>query len=105
MVQCQDQPGFVVNRILLPMINQAIYALESELASAEAIDIAMKLGGSFPMGPLALADFIGLDTCLAILQTLYAEGKNLTFPPCELLVQKVNQGRLGKKTKHGFFTY
>lgn len=104
-VQCQDQPGFIVNRILLPMINQAIYALESGLASAEDIDVAMKLGSGVPMGPLALADFIGLDTCLAILQTLYAEGKNLTFPPNKLLVQKVKQGQLGKKTKQGFFTY
>jgi 3-hydroxybutyryl-CoA dehydrogenase len=104
-IQCQDQPGFIVNRILLPMINQAIYALESGLASAEDIDTAMKLGGGFPMGPLALADFIGLDTCLVILQALYYEGKNLTFPPSELLVQKVKQGHLGKKAKQGFFTY
>jgi 3-hydroxybutyryl-CoA dehydrogenase len=104
-VQCQDQPGFIVNRILLPMINQAISALEAGLANAEDIDTAMKLGGGFPMGPLALADFIGLDTCLAILQNLYEEGKNLTFQPSELLVQKVKQGQLGKKTKQGFFTY
>ena len=104
-VQCQDQPGFIVNRILLPMINQAIFALESELATAEDIDMAMKLGGGVPMGPLALADFIGLDTCLAILQTLYDEGKNLTFPPSQLLIEKVSQGKLGKKTKEGFFTY
>lgn len=104
-IQCQDQPGFIVNRILLPMINQAIYALESGLASAEDIDTAMRLGGGVPMGPLTLADFIGLDTCLSILQTLYTEGKNLTFPPSGLLVQKVKQGQLGKKTKQGFFTY
>lgn len=104
-IQCQDQPGFIVNRLLLPMINQAIYALESGLASAEDIDTAMKLGSGVPMGPLALADFIGLDTCLSILQVLYAEGKNLTFPPNGLLIQKVKQGQLGKKTKQGFFTY
>lgn len=104
-VHCRDQPGFIVNRILLPMINQAISALESGLASAKDIDSAMKLGGGFPMGPLALADLIGLDTCLAILQILYEEGKNLTFQPSELLVQKVKQGQLGKKVKQGFFTY
>lgn len=104
-VQCQDQPGFIVNRILLPMINQAISTLESGLASAQDIDTAMKLGSGFPMGPLALADFIGLDTCLGILKTLYEEGKNLTFQPCELLLQKVQHGQLGKKTKQGFFTY
>lgn len=104
-IKSQDQPGFIVNRILLPMINQAIYALEQGLSSAEDIDTAMKLGANFPMGPLALADFIGLDTCLAILQNLYNDGKNLTFPPSELLYKKVKEGKLGRKTKHGFFVH
>lgn len=104
-VQAKDQPGFIVNRLLLPMINQAIHALEVELASAHDIDVAMKLGANWPIGPLALADLIGLDTCLAILENLATEGKNLTFPPSNLLKEKVSKQKLGKKTKSGFFTY
>jgi 3-hydroxybutyryl-CoA dehydrogenase len=104
-VECKDQPGFIVNRILLPMINQAICSLDAGLATAHDIDLAMKLGGNFPMGPLTLADLIGLDTCLAILETLDKEGQNLTFPPSKLLKEKVAKGKLGKKTKAGFFTY
>lgn len=104
-VQCKDQPGFIVNRILLPMINQAIHALDEGLATPEDIDTAMKLGANFPMGPLQLADFIGLDTCLAIIKTLQEDGENLTLAPSKLLIQKVSQGKLGKKTKEGFFIY
>ena len=104
-VQCKDQPGFIVNRILLPMINQAICALEEGLATPEDIDTAMNLGANFPMGPLRLADFIGLDTCLAIIQTLKDNGENLTFSPSKLLVKMVNEGKFGKKSKQGFFTY
>jgi len=104
-VQTKDQPGFIVNRLLLPMINQAIHALEDELASAHDIDVAMRLGANWPIGPLALADLIGLDTCLAILENLATEGKSLTFPPSNLLKEKVAKQKLGKKTKAGFFTY
>ena len=104
-VESRDFPGFVVNRILLPMINEAIYALYEGVASAEAIDTAMKLGTNQPMGPLALADFIGLDTCLAILEVLHAGLGDPKYRPCPLLRNYVTAGWHGKKTGRGFYTY
>lgn len=104
-VTSQDAPGFIVNRILMPMINEAIYALHEGIASPEDIDTAMKLGTHQPMGPLALADFIGLDTCLSIMQVLHQGFQDDKYRPCPLLVKYVNAGRLGKKTGHGFFEY
>jgi 3-hydroxybutyryl-CoA dehydrogenase len=104
-IKCQDSPGFIVNRLLLPMINQAIILLEQGIATVEDIDIAMRLGANFPMGPLTLADFIGLDTCLFILQTLYQEGDNNFVPPSNLLVNMVKDGKLGKKSGKGFYNY
>lgn len=104
-VQCQDSPGFIVNRLLLPMLNQAIILFEQGIATCEDIDSAMRLGANFPMGPLALADFIGLDTCLFILETLYAENNTYSMPPANLLVRMVNDGKLGKKSGQGFYPY
>ncbi len=101
----QDYPGFIVNRILIPMINEAIFALQEGVASAEDIDQAMKLGANHPMGPLALADFIGLDTLLAICNVLYDGFKDSKYRPCPLLVQMVNAGHLGRKSGRGFYTY
>jgi 3-hydroxybutyryl-CoA dehydrogenase len=100
-----DYPGFISNRVLLPMINEAIFALFEGVGSAEDIDTVMKLGMNHPMGPLQLADFIGLDTCLAILNVLYDGFKDPKYRPCPLLVQKVNAGYLGKKVGKGFFEY
>ncbi len=104
-VRSEDQPGFIVNRLLLPMINQAIIALDQNLASVEDIDTAMHLGASHPMGPLRLADFIGLDTCLSILKTLDSGFPGAGYEPSSLLIEYVEQGRLGKKTGLGFYTY
>ena len=104
-VQCQDSPGFIINRLLLPMLNQAIILFEQGIATCEDIDSAMRLGANFPMGPLALADFIGLDTCLFILETLYAENNTYSMPPANLLVRMVNDGKLGKKSGQGFYPY
>jgi 3-hydroxybutyryl-CoA dehydrogenase len=101
----QDYPGFIVNRILMPMINEAIFALYEGIATAEDIDKGMKLGTNHPMGPLALADLIGLDTVLAIITVLYEGFKDPKFRPCPLLVKMVNAGYLGKKSGHGFYTY
>lgn len=104
-IESKDYPGFVVNRILMPMINEACYALFEGLASATDIDSAMKLGTNQPMGPLALADFVGLDTCLAILNVLHDGLGDPKYRPCPLLKQYVSAGLLGKKTGEGFYKY
>lgn len=101
----KDVPGFIVNRILMPMINEAVFALHEGVATAESIDEAMKLGTAQPMGPLALADFIGLDTCLAILRVLHEGLGEDKYRPCPLLVKYVEAGWLGKKTQRGFYEY
>ena len=104
-VAVEDFPAFIVNRILLPMINEAVYTLYEGVGSVEAIDIAMKLGANHPMGPLELADFIGLDTCLAIMQVLYEGLSDSKYRPCPLLVKYVEAGWLGRKTSRGFYDY
>jgi len=104
-VTVQDYPGFVANRVLFPMINEAIYCLMEGVASAEDIDTVMKLGMNHPMGPLALADLIGLDTCLAILETLHRGLGDPRYRPCPLLRRMVSAGLLGRKTGRGFYTY
>jgi 3-hydroxybutyryl-CoA dehydrogenase len=101
----QDYPGFIVNRVLIPMINEAIFALYEGVATAQDIDRGMKLGTNQPMGPLALADFIGLDTVLAISKVLYEGFREPKYRPCPLLVKMVNAGDLGRKTGRGFYTY
>lgn len=101
----RDMPGFIVNRILMPMINEACYALYEGIADPEGIDSAMKLGTNQPMGPLTLADFIGLDTCLAIMKVLHTELGDTKYRPCPLLVKYVEAGWLGKKTGRGFYKY
>lgn len=101
----QDRPGFIVNRILMPMINEAIFALSEGVGDAAGIDTAMRLGTNQPMGPLALADLIGLDTCLAIMQVLYQGFSDSKYRPCPLLVNYVKAGWLGKKTGRGFYIY
>lgn len=100
-----DYPGFIANKILLPMINEAIYSLYEGIAGVEAIDTIMKLGMAHPMGPLQLADFIGLDVCLSILNVLHGGFGNPKYAPCPLLVNMVNAGRLGVKSGEGFYTY
>jgi 3-hydroxybutyryl-CoA dehydrogenase len=104
-VEANDFPGFIANRILMPMINEAIFALMEGVGSAESIDTVMKLGMNHPMGPLQLADFIGLDTCLAILEVLHEGIGDPKYRPCPLLRKYVAQGWLGRKTKRGFYTY
>lgn len=104
-VAVNEAPGFVVNRLLIPMINEAVYTLMEGVASAEDIDTAMKLGAGHPMGPLALADMIGLDVYLAIMETLYDEFGDIKYRPCPLLRKMVRAGRLGRKTGKGFFEY
>jgi 3-hydroxybutyryl-CoA dehydrogenase len=104
-VEVNDSPGFIANRILMPMINESIYALYEGVAGKEEIDQVMKLGMAHPMGPLQLADFIGLDVCLAIIKVLRDGFDNPKYEPCPLLVSMVNAGTLGKKTKQGFYTY
>jgi len=101
----QDYPGFIVNRVLAPMLNEAIFALYEGVASAEDIDKSIQLGLHHPMGPLALADFIGLDTLLAICNVLYEGYKDPKYRPCPLLVRMVSAGQLGLKTGHGFYNY
>lgn len=105
MAVSQDYPGFIVNRVLIPMINEAVFALYEGIASAEDIDKGMKLGTNQPMGPLTLADFIGLDTCLAIANVLYDGFKDPKYRPCPLLVKMVNAGYLGRKSGRGFYVY
>jgi 3-hydroxybutyryl-CoA dehydrogenase len=102
---CRDFPGFVSNRVLMPMINEAIFALHEGVATAQDIDAIMKLGMNHPMGPLALADYIGLDTCLAILRVLQDGFGDPKYRACPLLVQKVQAGHLGRKSGRGFYTY
>ncbi|MEH7735386.1 3-hydroxybutyryl-CoA dehydrogenase [Bacillus pumilus] len=104
-IEVEDFPGFVSNRILMPMINEAIYTLYEGVADAESIDGVMTLGMNHPMGPLRLADFIGLDTCLFIMNTLNEGLGDSKYRPCPLLKKYVNAGWLGKKTKRGFYTY
>jgi 3-hydroxybutyryl-CoA dehydrogenase len=101
----EDFPAFIVNRILMPMINEAVYTLYEGVGSVEAIDTAMKLGANHPMGPLELADFIGLDTCLSIMQVLYEGLADSKYRPCPLLVKYVEAGWLGQKTQRGFYDY
>jgi 3-hydroxybutyryl-CoA dehydrogenase len=104
-VEVRDFPGFVSNRVLMPMINEAIYALYEGVGSVEAIDTVMKLGMNHPMGPLTLADFIGLDTCLAIMNVLHDGFSDTKYRPCPLLKQYVAAGWLGRKSGRGFYTY
>jgi 3-hydroxybutyryl-CoA dehydrogenase len=104
-VSSEDFPAFMVNRILLPMINEAIYTLYEGVGSVDAIDTAMRLGANHPMGPLQLADFIGLDTCLAIMQVLYDGLADTKYRPCPLLVKYVEAGWVGRKVNRGFYDY
>jgi 3-hydroxybutyryl-CoA dehydrogenase len=104
-VVAEDFPGFIVNRILIPMINEAVYTLEEGVGSITSIDTALKLGANHPMGPFELADFIGLDTCLAIMRVLYEGLSDSKYRPCPLLVKYVEAGWLGRKTKKGFYNY
>ncbi|MGB7252491.1 MAG: 3-hydroxybutyryl-CoA dehydrogenase, partial [Xanthobacteraceae bacterium] len=101
----EDFPAFIVNRILLPMINEAIYTLYEGVGNVEAIDKAMRLGAHHPMGPLELADFIGLDTCLSVMQVLHEGLADSKYRPCPLLVKYVEAGWLGRKTQRGFYDY
>jgi 3-hydroxybutyryl-CoA dehydrogenase len=105
-VEGRDMPGFIVNRVLMPYINEAVYALYEGIGSVEDIDTAMKLGTNVPMGPLTLADFIGLDTCLAIMEVLHnGMGGDSKYRPCPLLRKYVEAGWLGRKAGRGFYKY
>jgi 3-hydroxybutyryl-CoA dehydrogenase len=104
-VAAEDFPAFIVNRILLPMINEAVYTLYEGVGTVDAIDTAMKLGANHPMGPLELADFIGLDTCLSVMQVLYEGLADSKYRPCPLLVKYVEAGWLGRKADRGFYDY
>ena len=103
--EIRDYPGFVVNRLLIPMINEAVYAVYEGVASVESIDNAMKLGANHPMGPLALADLIGLDTCLAVMEVLHQGFGDSKYRPCPLLRNYVKSGWLGRKSGRGFYSY
>ena len=103
--QSLDMPGFIANRLLMPYINEAVFALHERLGTKEDIDTTMKLGCNMPMGPLTLADFIGLDTCLAIMQELHTQLGDAKYRPCPLLVKYVEAGWFGKKSGRGFYTY
>ena len=104
-VECNDHPGFVSNRLLMPMINEAVFAVAEGVASAEAVDQIMTLGMNHPMGPLSLADLIGLDNCLSVMRILHEELGDPKYRPCPLLVRMVDAGRLGRKSGRGFFDY
>lgn len=104
-VEVKDFPGFVSNRILMPMINEAIFTVYEGVATVESVDTVMKLGMKHPMGPLELADFIGLDTCLSIMEILYEGFKDSKYRPCPLLRKYVKAGRLGRKSGQGFYSY
>ncbi|MDH7526535.1 MAG: 3-hydroxyacyl-CoA dehydrogenase family protein, partial [Peptococcaceae bacterium] len=104
-IRIEEAPGFVVNRLLVPMINEAAYLLMEGVANAEDIDTAMKLGANHPIGPLALGDLIGLDVCLAIMEVLYREFGDSKYRPCPLIRKMVRAGYLGRKTGRGFHKY
>jgi len=104
-VECADHPGFVSNRLLMPMINEAVFAVAENVATPSAVDEIMSLGMNHPMGPLALADLIGLDNCLSVMRTLHREFGDPKYRPCPLLIRMVDAGRLGRKTGRGFYTY
>ncbi len=104
-VEVNDSPGFVSNRVLMPMINEAIFCVHESVGSAESVDAVMRLGMNHPLGPLALADLIGLDVCLDIMETLYDGFKDTKYRPCPLLKNMVAAGRLGRKTGQGFYLY
>ncbi len=104
-VECADHPGFVSNRLLMPMINEAVFAVSEGIATAESIDQIMTLGANHPMGPLRLADLIGLDNCLSVMRILHDEFGEAKYRPCPLLVKMVDAGRLGRKSGRGFFSY
>jgi 3-hydroxybutyryl-CoA dehydrogenase len=104
-VECSDHPGFVSNRLLMPMINEAIFAVAEDVATPQAVDEIMSLGMNHPMGPLALADLIGLDNCLSVMRTLNTEFGDPKYRPCPLLIRMVDAGRLGRKTGRGFYIY
>ena len=104
-IECNDSPGFISNRILMPMINEAIFCLYEGVGTPEAIDSIMKTGMAHPMGPLRLADLIGLDVCLNIINVMYSEFNDNKYSPCPLLIEKVNQGHLSKKNGIGFYNY
>ena len=104
-IECNDFPGFVSNRLMMPMINEAILCVEQKVATTDAIDQIMKLGMAHPMGPLRLADLIGLDVCLDIMNVLYSSFKDEKYKPSQLLVSMVKDGNLGKKSLKGFYNY